>query len=47
MITITVTPLLVSGLALLTAFVVGFAVGIGLCVWLARDVTVADPRCNP
>lgn len=45
--TITITPLLVSGLALLGAFVVGFAAGIGLCLWLARDVDVPAQRWSP
>lgn len=42
--TITITPLLVSGLALLGAFVLGFAAAIGVVLWLVRDVDVPAPR---
>lgn len=47
MITITITPLLVSGIVILTAFVVGVAAGIGLCLWMARDVEVQHPEVQP
>lgn len=33
--TITVSPLLVSGLALLAACAIGFVAGVGVCLWIA------------